>query len=105
MNLLHNSKNIEHQVRGLIHNEEVYIWNAYDATHYAVREFLFEPDINDNEELILFLIESLDETADVDARIFIYDDKFVRRDQYDVAIISSAGFQRMTRDLKIRKWS
>lgn len=88
-------------VRGLVVNDDIYIWIAYDATHSTVKQFLIRQGIEG--EFILFIFEVVDD-PNVDVKLWIYNNvnsaALAKQDKLN----THPAFKRMTRNMKIRKW-
>lgn len=100
MNLLYDKRNRDSVVRGLVVNNNIYIWIAYDATHFTVKQFLIGQGVDG--EFILFIFEVVtDPNADV--KLFIYGKEGLGNVVQDLN--ATSGFKRMTRNLEIRNWN
>ena len=98
MNLLYDNKNRNHVVRGLVVNDDIYIWIAYYATHFTVKQFLTMQGVDG--EFIFFLLEIDDNDPNVDAKIWIYGNDSGNHNE----LYQHPAFKRMTRNLTIGKW-
>ncbi len=86
-------------VRGIVVNDDIYIWIAYTAAHFTVKQYLTMQGVVG--EFILFIFELVEE-SDIDIKLWIYSNSaaLARQDKLD----SHPAFKRMTRNLKIGKW-
>ena len=108
MNLLYDKRNHDNVVRGLVIDNDTYVWIAYDATHFSVKQYLIRQGMNDphaeeifDGEFVLFIFEIDDNDPDVDMKMWIYNNS---ADNHDRVYLNPA-FKRMTRNLKIGKWT
>ncbi len=101
MNLLYDKRNHDNVVRGLVINDDIYIWIAYDATHFTVKQFLYRQGVAG--EFVLLIFEIDEDKPNIDVKIWIYSNNSAALTDLDKLNLHPA-FKRMTRNMKIGKW-